>query len=70
MAFLDRVTAELSLGGEGELGEVAVADDPAELAFGFEHAGGRPAQKTKAVRSLLSSPKFHQDLTTAGYPQG
>jgi hypothetical protein len=30
--------------GVGELGEVGVADDLAELAFGFEHAGGRPAQ--------------------------
>jgi hypothetical protein len=35
---------EVSFDCEGEVGEVAVADDPAELAFGFEHAGGRPAQ--------------------------
>ena len=43
--LLDRVTVELSLGGEGELGEVAVADHPAELAFGFEHPGGRPSER-------------------------
>ena len=29
---------------DGEFGEVAVADDAAELAFGFEHAGGGPAE--------------------------
>jgi hypothetical protein len=30
---------------DGEPGEFAVADDPAELAFGSEHAGGGPAQR-------------------------
>src|SRR6266545_7579140 len=42
--LLDRVTVELALGGESELGEVAVADDAAELPLGFEHAGGRPSE--------------------------
>jgi len=38
------VAGEVALDGEGELGEVGVADDAAELAFGFEHSGGGPAQ--------------------------
>ena len=35
---------ELAFDREGELGEVAVADDLAELPLGFEHPGGGPAQ--------------------------
>ena len=39
-----RLGLELFLDDEGELGEVGVADDAAELALGFEHPGGCPAQ--------------------------
>src|SRR5215210_6974595 len=35
------------------MGEVLVADDLAELGFGFEHAGGRPAQAHVAVLPAL-----------------
>src|SRR6266498_3263974 len=38
------VMLEVVLDGERELGEVAVADDLPKLPFGFEHAGGGPAQ--------------------------
>src|SRR6059036_2303257 len=34
-------------------GEVAVADDLPKLAFGFEHAGGGPAQRHLARRPAL-----------------
>ena len=30
---------------EGEGGEIVVADDTPKLSFGFEYAGGRPAQR-------------------------
>ena len=43
--LLDRVTVELALGGEGELGQLAVADDAPELTLGFEHPCRRPAQR-------------------------
>ena len=35
---------EVAFDGEGELGEVGVADDLAELGLGLEHPGGGPAQ--------------------------
>ena len=35
---------EVAFDRERELGEVAVADDLSKLTFGFEHAGGGPAQ--------------------------
>jgi hypothetical protein len=35
---------ELAFDGDGEFGEVAVADDLAKLAFGLQDAGGCPAQ--------------------------
>jgi hypothetical protein len=35
---------DVAFDGEGELGEVGVADDAAELALGFEHSRGRPTQ--------------------------
>jgi L-arabinose isomerase C-terminal domain len=40
---------DIVLEGDGELGEVAVADDAAELGFGFDHPGGGPAQAHVAV---------------------
>jgi len=39
-----RAGSDVALDGEGELGEVLDADDLAELALGFEHAGRGPAQ--------------------------
>jgi hypothetical protein len=39
--------------GYGELGEVAVADDPPELLFGDEHAGRGPALAHDAVVPAL-----------------
>src|SRR3954452_12716014 len=44
---------DVALDGDGELGEVAVANDLAELLLGFEHAGGRPAQAHVAVGPVL-----------------
>ena len=38
------MTGEVALDAGGELCEVAVADDLAELQLGFEHPGGGPAQ--------------------------
>src|SRR5215210_2996668 len=35
----------VAFGRDRELGEVAVADDLAELPFGLEHAGGGPAER-------------------------
>jgi hypothetical protein len=34
---------DVALDGQSEVGEVLGADDLAELALGFEHAGGGPA---------------------------
>src|SRR5436190_22211118 len=39
--------------GDDEGGEVAVADDLPKLPFGFEHAGGGPAQRHLARRPAL-----------------
>ena len=47
------VAGDVAFDGEGELGEVGVADDAAELAFGFEHAGGGPAQRHVAGLPVL-----------------
>jgi len=44
---------EVVLDGQGEGGEVLVADDLSELAFGFEHPGGGPAQAHVAVLPAL-----------------
>jgi hypothetical protein len=44
---------EVAFDGERELGEVGVADDAAELALGFEHPGGGPAQRHVAVLPAL-----------------
>src|SRR5205807_175795 len=38
---------------DDERGEVAVADDASKLPFGFEHAGGGPAQRHLAGRPAL-----------------
>jgi hypothetical protein len=38
------VSVNLALDGVGEASEVGVSDDAAELALGFEHPGGGPAQ--------------------------
>jgi hypothetical protein len=35
---------DVAFDGNGELGDVGVADDAAELALGFEHAGGGPPE--------------------------
>jgi hypothetical protein len=35
---------QIALDRDGQLGEVAVADDAPELALGFEHSDGGPAQ--------------------------
>src|SRR5215210_3374086 len=43
----------VTLDGDDELGEVAVADDPAELLLGDEHAGGGPALAHVAVVPVL-----------------
>jgi hypothetical protein len=48
----DTAGGEVELDRDGELGEVALADDPAELLLGFEHPGGRPAQRHLAVPVL------------------
>ena len=45
---------------DDEGGEVAVADDLPELPFGFEHAGGGPAQ-----RHLARLPALHVALGAA-----
>lgn len=37
-------SSEVALERDGELGEIAVADDPPELALGFEHTGGGPSE--------------------------
>jgi hypothetical protein len=50
---------ELSLGGEGELGEVAVADHPAELAFGFDQA------EVDLTNAKSCEPEGPQDLIRA-----
>src|SRR3954452_6164689 len=44
---------DVAFDGDGELGEVAVTDDLAELRLGFEHAGGGPAQAHVAVLPAL-----------------
>ena len=44
---------EVAFDRYGELGEVSVAGDPAELAFGFEHPGSGPAE-----RHLAGLPPF------------
>src|SRR4051812_20872580 len=44
---------DVAFHGEGELGEVGVADDRAELALGCEHAGGRPPEAHVAVLPAL-----------------
>ena len=51
-----RLTAaeQVVLDRDRELGEVAVADDPAELLFGFAHAGGGPAQSHLALGPVLA----------------
>jgi hypothetical protein len=36
--------SDVSFDRHGELGEVAVTDDPAEPPLGLEHPGRRPAQ--------------------------
>jgi hypothetical protein len=38
---------------DDERGEVAVADDASKLPFGFDHAGGGPAQRHLAGRPAL-----------------
>src|SRR3954467_5659912 len=43
----------LTLDGDHELGEVAVADDPSELLLADEHAGGGPAAAHVAVAPAL-----------------
>ena len=43
----------VTLDGDDELGEVAVADDPSELLLGDEHAGGGPALAHVAVLPAL-----------------
>src|SRR3954451_4266816 len=47
------LASDVTLDGDGELGELGVADDLAELLFGFEQAGGRPAQAHVAVVPVL-----------------
>ena len=42
----------VALDGDGELGQVGVADDLAELGLGLEHAGGRPTQAHVAARPV------------------
>src|SRR3954451_22888951 len=44
---------DIAFHGEGQLGEVSVADDLAELTLGFEHPGGGPAQAHVAVLPAL-----------------
>jgi hypothetical protein len=44
---------DVVLDGDGQGCEVLVADDLAELGFGFEHAGRRPAQAHVAVLPVL-----------------
>jgi len=43
----------VTLDRDDERGEVAVADDPSELLFGDEHAGGAPALTHVAVFPVL-----------------
>jgi hypothetical protein len=50
----------VALDRDEEGGEVAVADDLPELPFGFEHAGGGPAQ-----RHLPGTPALHVALRPA-----
>jgi hypothetical protein len=49
-----RPCGDVCFDGERERGEVGVADDLAELALGFEHPGGRPAQAHVAVCQRLT----------------
>ena len=49
----DGVIAVHVLDRDGELGEVGVSDDAAELAFGLEHPGRGPAQRHVAGLPVL-----------------
>jgi len=51
---------------DGELGEVFVADDASELLFGFEHAGGGPAQRHVAVLPALDVARAAPDALDHG----
>src|SRR5436190_11369007 len=53
-------TIVVAFGCDDEGGEVAVADDLPKLPFGFEHAGGGPAQ-----RHLAGGPALHVALGAA-----
>src|SRR2546426_7818209 len=46
-------TVVVAFDRDDEGGEVAVADDLPKLPFGFEHAGGGPAQRHLARRPAL-----------------
>jgi hypothetical protein len=51
--LFSRLGGEVAFDGDGELGEVGVADDLAELALGFEHPGGGPPEAHVAGLSAL-----------------
>ena len=56
----------VTLDGDDELGEVAVADDLAELLLGDEHAGGRPAGLLCAIWLLGTKVLSGQDAGVWG----
>src|SRR5437588_5429086 len=52
------VSVQLTFDCERESGEIGVADDATELALGFEHPGGGPAQAHLARFSIIDSQGF------------
>ena len=61
----DTLGGDVRLERGAQRGQVQVAVDPAELATGFDHPGGAPAQRHGAVLPVLAMVPFCQFFTFA-----